>query len=171
MPEKIRKGIMNTSNDTSKVKIRLFTPADREACLAVFDSNTPEYFAAEEHNDFAAFLDAGQPYFFVATAPDEAVIACGGYYIDSNQGTAGLTWGMVHRSWHQHGVGSSLLKYRIAAIRDSREAKVIRVNTSQQSRGFFERHGFRVLKVIPDGYAPGIDRVETEMKLDEARNI
>ena len=156
---------MNTINYISKVNIRPFTPVDREACLSVFDSNTPEYFDTEERDDFAAFLDAGQPYFFVATTPDETVIACGGYYLDPLQGVAGLTWGMVHRSWHRHGVGSILLKHRIAAIENSHKARVVRVNTSQQSRGFFERHGFRVLKVIPDGYAPGIDRVETEMEL------
>ena len=127
---------MNTINDISKVNIRPFALADRKACLSVFDSNTPEYFATEECDDFAAFLDAGQLYFFVATTPDETVIACGGYYLDPLQGFAGLTWGMVHRIWHRHGVGSVLLQYRIAAIEDSRDARVcvsIPVNTAVAS--------------------------------------
>jgi N-acetylglutamate synthase-like GNAT family acetyltransferase len=66
---------------------------------------------------------------------------------------------MVERSKHRRGIGGLLLRWRIAAIEKS-GVTTIRANTSQRSQGFFERHGFRVLRVVPDGFAAGIDRVE-----------
>lgn len=36
----------------------------------------------------------------------------------------------------------------------------VELDTSQHTRGFYERVGFRVERVVPDGYAPGLDRCD-----------
>ncbi|MDB5218237.1 MAG: family N-acetyltransferase, partial [Myxococcaceae bacterium] len=36
--------------------LRPYEPADRDACLVVFDSNVPAFFAPHEREGFASFL-------------------------------------------------------------------------------------------------------------------
>jgi hypothetical protein len=45
--------------------LRAYRPA--AACLAIFDGNTPEYFAPHERGEYAAFLadEGSRPYFVV----------------------------------------------------------------------------------------------------------
>ncbi|WP_383698300.1 hypothetical protein, partial [Streptomyces sp. NPDC057494] len=38
------------------MNLRLYRPADASACLSIFDSNVPTYFAPEERSDFGRFL-------------------------------------------------------------------------------------------------------------------
>jgi hypothetical protein len=62
------------------MKLRSYTPADKEACLAIFDSNTPPYFAKHERPEFAAFLDESRDPYFVVEASNGQIIGCGGYF-------------------------------------------------------------------------------------------
>jgi len=77
------------------LEIRPYTPADREACLAVCDS------IGGRRSAFERALDA-IPMFFVAEH-DGAVIGCGGFSIDG--ALARLEHGMVHRDWQRQGLG------------------------------------------------------------------
>ena len=57
---------------------RRYAVSDKEACLALFDSNVPEFFDPAERADFGTFLDdPGGEYFIVQQ--DGAVIGCGGF--------------------------------------------------------------------------------------------
>ena len=58
---------------------RAYAPGDREDCLAIFDSNVPEDFRAEERVGFEAFLDALPGPYFVVVDDEGRVRACGGY--------------------------------------------------------------------------------------------
>jgi GNAT superfamily N-acetyltransferase len=133
--------------------------------LAIFDGNTPDYFAPTERIEFGAFLDARSVEYLVLETSAGVIVGCGGYYVKSVGGVAGLAWGMVDRAWHKRGLGRVLLEARLALLRRAPDALLVRVNTSQSSRGFFERCGFRTVRVVPNGFAPGIDRVESEFAL------
>ena len=150
--------------NTPPVNVRSSTLRDRAACLAIFESNTPVYFASSERAEFAAFLDAASANYLVLEITSGVIVGCGGYYVKSS-GVAGLAWGMVDRAWHKRGFGRMLLEARLALLRRFPDAAVVCVNTSQSSRGFFERFGFRPVRIVPDGFAPGIDRVEEELAL------
>ena len=39
------------------MKLREYAQADKEACLAIFDSNTPPFFAPHEREQFARLLE------------------------------------------------------------------------------------------------------------------
>jgi GNAT superfamily N-acetyltransferase len=156
---------VRASSEMRELTIRPFSAEDGKSCLAIFDSNTPAFFSADERNEFAAFLADGRSSYFVATWTGGPPIGCGGYYLNRSEGLAGLCWGMVHRSWHRRGIGSALLNYRLAAIERLRSATVVRVNTAPRTQGFFAEHGFRVVRVVADGFAPGVDRVEMEKQL------
>ncbi len=68
--------------------------AEKEACLAIFNSNTPPFFAPHEREEFAQFLDTlSGPYFVVEH--NGQVIGCGGFFLIPNTPAVVLTWGMV----------------------------------------------------------------------------
>lgn len=61
------------------VTVRTFSPADKEACLAVFDSNRPKFFSDSERPQFSAFLDRLPSPYLVLVDRSGRVVACGGY--------------------------------------------------------------------------------------------
>ena len=140
---------------------------DRTACLALFDSNSPEFFAPEERADYATFLDRLPCRYLVMTAPRKGVIAAGGYYLTEEPRLGALAWGLVARSWHHRGVGRELLLVRLSHLRAG-GALTVRVRTSQRTREFFERAGFHAVRVVEGGFAPDIDLVELRLQLDAA---
>lgn len=137
---------------------RDFVAADVEACLAVFDSNVPDYFHEAEREEFAAFLGAlPGPYLVLVDAVGE-VVGCGGYARVAGTGRADLCWGMVANSAHRKGLGRALTQARIDRVLADPAVTEIVLNTSQHTVGFYERMGFETVAVTPDGYAPGLDR-------------
>ena len=146
----------------------IYRSGDRAACLALFDSNVPDYFASHERKDFTDFLDAVQSAYLVMDDADGQVVACGGFLAsDGDPATAVLCRGMVRRGLHRTGRGAYLLSARLDLIAAHPDFATVAVETSQKSRGFFERFGFVAGTLVPDGFAPGLDRVE--MTLDLAR--
>lgn len=133
--------------------LRLYTPADRDACLAIFDSNTPAYFAPAERDEYAAFLAAPPGEYYVAEH-DGAVIGCGGFALNA-PAPARLTWGMVHRDWQGKGVGRLLLLYRLRQLsRVAPGAEFVALATTPAAQGFYEKLGFRA--VSTDSRADGL---------------
>jgi GNAT superfamily N-acetyltransferase len=148
--------------------LRAYTPADREACLHLFASNVPDYFARIERADFEHTLDAIADY-LVLELEGEGIVACGGYAAarpdpasdpDPNAGVAVLCWGMVRRDLHRRGLGERLLSERLRRIDADPAFASVRIETSTFSRDFFARHGFVVTREEADGFAPGYDLVE-----------
>jgi predicted GNAT family N-acyltransferase len=67
---------------------------------------------------------------------------------------------MVARERHGTGLGRLLLEARLERIRRDPVADAVALNTSQHTRGFYERHGFATELVTPGGFAPGLDRCD-----------
>lgn len=141
--------------------MRPYRPADRDACLRIFDSNVPDYFLASDRDDFERFLDAipGKPvrYFVI----DD--VACGGIWIDELY-DARMCWGMVHRTHHRTGLGKRLLRARLAEAKMA-GAKTASLATVRAVEGFFVKEGFTLVRTVDDGYGAGIDRREYRMDL------
>lgn len=150
-----------------EVLIRDYTPADRAACLAVFESNTPDFFLPHEVEEFAAFLDRLPGPYLVAEESGR-IVGGGGYRMAPPE--AVLTCGMVARDRHRGGIGQRLLTERLARLAADPTIERVRVNTSQHSAGFFERVGFVVTLVEPDGYGPGLHRQRMELALAALRD-
>lgn len=145
--------------------IRDYTTADRSACLAVFDSNVPGFFAPAERDLFAAFLDALPGPYLVIEDDDGVVLGCGGYAVVPETRTADFCWGMVRQDRHGTGLGRLLADARLDGIRADAAVEAVALNTSQHTRGFYERRGFRTELVTPDGFAPGLDRYDMRLVL------
>jgi N-acetylglutamate synthase-like GNAT family acetyltransferase len=148
------------------LRIRPYTEPDREACLAVIRSNTPEHFVATDEDLLARFLDDLPGPYFVVEDREGTVVACGGIAEEEDASVATLCWGIVAGDRHRSGIGTTLLQHRLAAFLPAHpHVQCLRVNTTQRVQGFFERHGFRVIAVHPGGYGPGLDHVRMERRL------
>ncbi|ALN81692.1 GNAT family N-acetyltransferase [Lysobacter antibioticus] len=148
----------------SAPSLRRYRAEDRAACLALFDSNVPDYFAELERADFIRTLDEidGEIVaYWVIELEGEGIVACGGYAAsDGDASIAVLCWGMVRRDLHRRGLGERLLRERLSRI-DAEPAFAWSVlETTQHSRAFYARHGFRAMREQRDGFAPGFDLVE-----------
>src|SRR6266536_5178451 len=149
--------------------LRPYEPRDRTACLALFDSNAPPFFAPEERADFDSFLDHPPGAYLVVEGERGAVVGCGGVTASPRTGLGELTWGMVARAEHGKGIGRFLLRARLFLLAERDKITYVRLDTSQHTRGFFEREGFVVKSGTADGYAPGLHRYEMALSIDSRR--
>ena len=160
-------GRMESVIATCRLSVRNYVEGDRTACLALFDSNAPDFFAPDERDDYVRFLDHLSCAYLVICSPLDGIIAAGGYYVTDQPGLGALAWGLVARTWHRRGVGHELLQLRLSHLRESR-VRAVRVRTSQLSRSLFEHSGFRLVRLVPHGFAPNIDLVELSLELRTA---
>lgn len=161
---------MNHSSHGGPYHVRPYCQEDREACLALFESNVPKYFAPEELKDFVSDLDDLKWPYLVMEDENGKIVASGGYGAIGEDGTvAALCWGMVRRDLHRCGLGRRLLVERLKRIAAEPKFTRVTIETSQYSRGFFERFGFVAKRVCPDGFAPGLDLVEMELDLSRLK--
>lgn len=137
--------------------IRKFTEADREACLAIFESNSPAWFHPSELSGLVARLDAPGDYF--VAEHDGRAIGAGGF--DGSR----IVWLMVDASFHGNGVGRFLMMYLLRELARGGFATV-ELGTTPAVVPFYEKFGFRTTQTFPDGWAPGFDRVEMIKKMD-----
>jgi N-acetylglutamate synthase-like GNAT family acetyltransferase len=119
--------------------IRPYTPSDREACLAVYDSNAPEFLPPDRRQSFAERLDSADP-FYVAEH-EGSIAGCGGYVLTRN--TAHLQWGLVHRQWQRQGLGRFLLFYRMREVTKHAAVETVTLETPTAAAPFFASQGFR----------------------------
>ena len=153
-------------NDRARqARLRPWQDADRAVGLALFDSNVPGFFAAVEKADYLAFLDdLPGPYFMLEDEAGEA-LGCGGYAAEADPSVAALCWGMIRGDLHGLRLGERLLDARLDLIAADPAFRSVDIETTQHSRGFFARYGFEETKVIPDGFAPGMDWVGMTLNL------
>ena len=152
-----------------KWRFRPYQPSDKEACLRIFDSNTPKYFLSNERETFAKYLDNhGEGYLIVENTQGQPV-ACGGYVVGLDGGAASFCWGMVHKDWHGKGLGRSLLTNRLRTLAQTPQMRLIRLDTSQKSVEFFMKWGFKTYRITQNYYGPDLHRYEMYMILDEEK--
>lgn len=150
-----------------RVLSRPYHSEDFGACLSIFDSNVPRFFSPKERVEFVKFLEDIEPAknLYMVLTLKGSIVASGGLSIEAEPGTASLSWGMVDQAWHRQGLGSRLTDERLKLARSSAVVATVVLATSQHTRSFYERYGFRVVKITPDGFAAGLDRYDMAMRL------
>lgn len=148
------------------MEVRHWRAADREACLALFDSNTPDTFQPHERVQFEQWLESAPANYFVMEH-EGTTVACGGYALSASApGEARLIWGIVGRQWQRMGLGRFLLMYRLREISKSGEQiTTVSLGTNQRAVPFFLSQGFRVVHVTTSGHSPAVDKVEMVRKI------
>lgn len=143
---------------------RSYQPADRETCLALFDTNLPEHFHSQERDEFAKFLHAPHGPYFVMEH-DGALVGCVGYARERAD-LAALTWLMVRRDLHKNGLGKFLVFATMRKLSADGDPALLRLHTVPTAVGFFEKLGFRVTNRLTDGTGPETGRVEMVKKMN-----
>lgn len=146
--------------------LRLYDVADREACLGLFDSNVPAFFAPHEREDFQSFLADLErlPIRYFVLVDGGRAIACGG--VGRRDDEARMCWGIVHGLRHGEGLGRIMLLARLvmgARLGATRAG----LDTIPKVAPFFEREGFVITGGTDDYYGPGIHRRDLVLPLDD----
>lgn len=157
---------MESASGRFAVKIRAYQPEDREACLAVFDTNIPKFFSIEERAAFADFLDRAPGRYAVVCDDGGTIVGSGGLAGSLyDPSAAALTWGMIDARRHGQGFGRALTEERLRWLEGMPEFaafEVVRIDTSHETEAFYEKFGFRTVRRIPNGYREGLDRCDME---------
>ncbi len=144
------------------LRMRRYTQEDREACLALFDSNVPEFFVPAEREGFDAFL-VDMPVTYFVLENENEIVACGG--VATREGEARMCWGIVGRAHHGEKIGTWLLLERLVAGVELGATRA-GLDTIPKTVPFFERFGFRVVREVENGYGPGIHRRDMQLDFD-----
>jgi len=155
------------------ISIRKFEISDKENCMIAFKSNVPQFFAEHEIALFDNFLDnidsqfINDRYFdkthFYVIESDDRLVGCGGFSYRKKTDMVNLTWGLIHKDFHKKGLGNELLIYRLEQIKEIYPTAKVRIDTTQYSAPFFEKHGFVITKITPDYYADNLDKYEMSL--------
>lgn len=138
---------------TAPLFIRRYRPEDRAACLALFAGNIPAFFNTVEFTMFEEFL--GQlpgPYLLIEDAIGQRV-ACGGVAF-RGPGDVSLCWGLVDVHRHREGIGSVLVRVRLALAERLPGISRVFTKTSDENVSFFEREGLRPVSVLEGYFRP-----------------
>lgn len=146
--------------------IRPYHEDDRDAVLAIFDSNLPDYFGAGDREWLGETLDEPDGPAFVVTVDGE-VAAFGGYELWEHYNKALLYWGMAGRRFHGSGLGRLLLFERLLHIRRYADppTRYVTVDTSPAIAPFFRHCGFEETAVWLQGYRSGMTMHELRFDL------
>lgn len=146
------------------MNIVTYNPIFRDACIAIFESNMPTFFAPEEKALFTDWLDNHTATGYYVVEKNGAILACGGVFYFPAKQVAVLTWGMVHADHHRQGIGKLFTRYRLELLKNQHPGVVCRIETSQHTKAFYEGLGFVAKEVVKDGFGKGLDKWEMEMQ-------
>lgn len=139
--------------------------SDKTAILKLLRLNTPGSFAPDEEGDLLEYLDSSAENYLVVEGGGEIIGAGGINYGFDNGRTARISWDMIDPSCQGKGVGTELLQFRIAEIKQNKTITNIVVRTTQFAYEFYEKNWFRLEKVSGDYWANGFDLYQMKMAL------
>lgn len=140
----------------AEILIREYRKTDKPALLHLLRLNTPQYFAPAEEEDLVHYLDHEIDYYYVLEL-DHNIVGCGGINFSDDGSTGKISWDIFHPHYQGRGLGSTLLNYRIAKLKEFEHIKAITVRTSQLVYKFYEKNGFELTEVVKDYWATGFD--------------
>jgi len=141
---------------------RGYVAADRAQCLSLFDANCPDFFAANEREDYCAFL-ASLPDNYRVIAAGAAIL--GAFGLDVTGSNARLTWIMIDRTCHGRGIGSAIMTEIIARAMKL-GCVAIDIAASHLSAPFFTRFGAKPVRFTKDGWGAGMHRVDMLLPIE-----
>jgi len=144
---------------TPVAAFRDYSPEDREDCLRIFDENCPEFFAPNERAEYAEYL-GGPPGYEVCLLEGEVVGAFG--LSPEAAREMSLRWILLSPRVQRMGLGSAVMARALSKARGEGASR-IRISASHKSAPFFARFSAREISTTPNGWGPGMHRVEMEI--------
>ncbi|WEJ98749.1 MAG: GNAT family N-acetyltransferase [Candidatus Sphingomonas phytovorans] len=146
------------------LSIRHYVASDRDRMLAIFDANTPQFFAVNERADFVRYLDGNAGLY--AVCEREGSIVAGFAVARGTAGRAHLNWILVDPAAQGGGIGNAMMGAARTRAADQ-GATILDIAASQHSAPFFLRHGAHALGRIENGWGPGMHRIDMELSLGD----
>lgn len=148
---------------TNPLTCRPYQPPDRAACLALFDGNVPEAFAASERADYTLFLEEA-PTGYQVCCLGERIVGAFGLSEAHEERRGRVRWILTDAAQRGRGVGRHMM---LAVRAQARRAGLhtVDIAASQKSAPFFARFGAEACGHVPDGWGPGLDRVDMVWQL------
>ncbi|QCR24956.1 GNAT family N-acetyltransferase [Pontibacter sp. SGAir0037] len=144
--------------------IRAYSSKDKDDLLALIRLNMPAFFHPDEEQDFRDYLNHHARHYYVIE--DEGmVLGAGGINYFEDDGSAKLSWDLVHPDAQGKGYGSQLVHFRITEVKTQPAINLLIVRTSQLVYKFYEKAGFKLVRKQKDYWAEGFDLYQMEMKL------
>lgn len=143
--------------------LRPFEDKDTLKALAIFHSNLNDYFDPSEEKPFQQFLKNVRGKYFVCEQ-NATILGCGGY-AHEREGDARICWLMVDRSMHTSGVGRFMMEAFQQKIKAEGSYRLISLQTSQHTDGFYEKLGYSTLYTKDNHWAPGMHLYYMEKQL------
>jgi len=140
-----------------KPGFRAYQPADEASCLALFDENCPAFFAPNEQDDYRDFLAGDVRRYEVCLIGDRVVGAFG--VLPSIEGGLALRWILLSPNVQGQGIGSAIMARVLVALR-GQGGGALQIAASHKSAPFFAKFGAREVVTTPDGFGPGMHRVD-----------
>ncbi len=158
---------------TREIHFEAFGPAHRARCLELFDANSPEYFAPEERAEYAAFLTDPPDGYEVCVVGGEVAGAYGLIGDGADDGLR-LNWILLDPAVQGVGVGSAIMRRVMASARSRLDrsgsskpaGRFVDIAASHRSAPFFARFGAVEVRRTPDGWGPGMHRVDMLLAVD-----
>lgn len=144
-----------------EVRFRDYDPRDRPACLALFDANCPAFFAPNERAEYGDFLDEIEGGYEVCLL-DGAVVGAFGLIEGEPGEEPSLRWIMIDPTRQGQGIGSAIMRRVVSRARTD-GARLVRIAASHRSAPFFEKSGAKAVRETPDGWGPGMHRIDMEL--------
>lgn len=142
--------------------IRSYQPGDKERLLSIFQLNTPQYFDPKETVDFENYLEQnGSTYLTIVQ--DNEIVGGTGYYVKEEDKSGRITWIFFDPSYSRMGLGRSAVNYCLHLLSQDERVEKFVVTTSQLAYKFFEKFGYRTVKIEKDYWGKGLDLYEMEM--------
>lgn len=135
-----------------------YAPEHRDACLAMFDENCPEFFAPNERADYAGFLDRVGADYRVCRR-DGRVVGAFGLTPGSAPDEAHLNWILLSPNAQGAGLGRAIMG-EVAVQAQARGVARVAIAASHRSAPFFARFGAEEVERTPDGWGAGMHRVD-----------
>lgn len=138
------------------VNIREYKTEDKDELISLLRLNTPQFFAAEEEEDFVNYLESERELYYVLCI-DDKIVGCGGINFDNEKSIGKISWDIIHPNYQGKSLGSQLLKYRLNTLKAIESVQKITVGTSQVAYKFYQKHGFELREIVKDYWADGFD--------------
>lgn len=138
---------------------RPYQPADRAACLALFDGNCPRFFAPNERAGYEELLAAAPAGYEVCRLENRIV---GAFGVLREASSLTLRWILLEPGVQGHGLGRAIMDRVTATVRAQGGGPLL-IAASHQSAAFFASFGAREARRTPDGWNPGLHRVDLQV--------
>lgn len=144
---------------TMNLSYKLYLPHLQKDCIQIFRSNVPTYFSKNEQSDFLEWLQNKSRDAYYVYYMNDQPIACGGIFSNNENKEAGLAWGMVDQGYHKNGFGKQITLHRLELLDQLYADYIHKLVTIPLTAGFYQKMGFRIALIIPDGFGHGQDKV------------